>query len=205
MALSHGNESSDRNACRFIVAVGASGVEGLNDIQALLAALPATLAAAVLVVLHRPSDRISHLCEVLSRASAMRVLIAQEDDRFHIGTCYIGEPDEHLALAARSRVHLIEGAHDRHRNRSVDLLFTSVAAHAQECALGVVLSGSLDDGSRGLAAIHEEGGATLVLASRHPAVKGMPENATTYDGPIDFIGSVGEIAREIERRVAPTP
>jgi len=54
-----------------MVAIGASGGEGLEDIKALLAILPADLPAVVLVVLHRPSDQISHLKEVLSRVSQM--------------------------------------------------------------------------------------------------------------------------------------
>ncbi len=42
----------------------------------------------------------------------------------------------------------------------------------------------------------------MVLARASPGVNGMPENATRYDGPIDFIGSIAEIARQITRRVA---
>jgi two-component system, chemotaxis family, protein-glutamate methylesterase/glutaminase len=64
----------------------------------------------------------------------------------------------------------------------------------------VVLRGSLSDGSRGLAAIHFAGGVTMVVGSRGMAAEGMPSNATNYDGPIDFIGSVEEIAAEISHR-----
>jgi chemotaxis response regulator CheB len=48
----------------FIVAIGASGGEGLTDIKDLLAALPIALPAVVLVVFHRPSDQISHLMRI---------------------------------------------------------------------------------------------------------------------------------------------
>src|SRR5947209_173506 len=120
--------ASEQERGPFIVAIGASGGEGLEDIKALLAALPADLPAVVLVVLHRPSDRLSHLKEVLSRVSQMPVLVAEEGDRFHAGCCYIGEPDDHLSLAAKSNVRLVEGADDKHRNRTVDILFNSVAA-----------------------------------------------------------------------------
>jgi two-component system chemotaxis response regulator CheB len=34
------------------------------------------------------------------------------------------------------------------------------------------------------------------------AAEGMPSNATAYDGPIDFIGSIEEIAARISRRVS---
>jgi two-component system, chemotaxis family, protein-glutamate methylesterase/glutaminase len=182
----------------FIVGIGASGGEGLEDIGALLATLPFDLPAVVLVVLHRPSDRLSHLKDVLSRVSQMPVLVAAQGEHFRAGCCYIGEPNGHLSLAAKSNVRLVE---DKHRNRTVDILFNSVAAHAKRRAIGVVLSGSLDDGSRGLAAIAHAGGTTMVLTKQGVAEYGMPENAATYDGPIDVLGSATKIAREIVRRV----
>jgi two-component system, chemotaxis family, protein-glutamate methylesterase/glutaminase len=186
---------------QFFVAIGASGAAGLRDLCDLLEALPAELPAVLMIVLHRPSNRISHLQQVLARRSALPVVIPQEADRYRAGVCYIGEPAAHLSLAERSRVHLIEGAHNRYRNRTVDLLFESVAAHAGRWGIGVVLRGSLSDGAQGLASIHFAGGVTMVLGSRDGAAAGMPRNATEYDGPIDFTGSAHEIAQEIVRRV----
>jgi two-component system chemotaxis response regulator CheB len=49
--------------------------------------------------------------------------------------------------------------------------------------IGVVLSGSLDDGSRGLASIHKTGGLSMVLTPAGPPERGMPENAIKFDGP----------------------
>src|SRR4051794_19698399 len=121
--------ASEHRQPPFIVAIGASGGDGLTDIRHLLAALPVTLPAVVLVVLHRPSDHISNLKEVLSRASQMPVLVAQPGDQFRTGYCYVGEPDAHLTLARNSNVRLVEGTSDKHRNRTIDILFSSVAAH----------------------------------------------------------------------------
>jgi two-component system chemotaxis response regulator CheB len=191
----------EQDLSAVIVAIGASGSEGLGDIKALLAALPIDLKAIVLVVLHRPSDQISELKEVLARVSQMPVLIAGGDERFRAGHCYIGEPDAHLSLAANSHVQLIEGKDHRHRNRSVDILFNSVAAHAKKRAIGVVLSGSLDDGSRGLEAIAHAGGTTMVLTRAGIAERGMPKSAAEFDGPIDVLGPAATIAREIEQCV----
>ena len=184
----------------FYIAMGASGSQGLKDIKAMLALLPSNTLAVVLVVLHRPSDRISHLREVLSGISAMPVLIAEHGGQFDIGSCYIGEPADHLTLAASDQMQLVSGGHHEYRNRTVDLLFASVAQHAKDRAIGVVLSGSLDDGSRGLAAIHAAGGTTMVIETETVGFEGMPENAKVYDGPIDFVGSVGEIADAVIAR-----
>lgn len=189
------------NRPQFFVAIGASGADGLQDLCDLLAALPADLAAVLLVVLHRPSNSVSHLQQVLARRSALPIVIPDEADVYRASVCYIGEPAAHLSLAKRSRVHLIEGAYDRYRNRTVDLLFDSVAAHAGKSGIGVVLRGALSDGAKGLASMHAAGGSTMVVGSPHGAAPGMPRNATEYDGPIDFTGSIQGIADEIVRRV----
>jgi two-component system, chemotaxis family, protein-glutamate methylesterase/glutaminase len=185
----------------FFVAIGASGSEGLADIKDLLRALEPALPAVILIVLHRPSDAVSYLRDVLATSTTWPVHVAEEDERFRVGHCYIGDPDAHLSLAARSRVHLVEGADHKHRGRTVDILFRSLAEHAKTRAIGVVLSGSLDDGSRGLAAIHHAGGVTMILTSEGLIESGMPINAAHFNGPIDAYGSAGELASEIRRRL----
>jgi chemotaxis response regulator CheB len=186
----------------WYVAVGASGSEGLDDLRALLRALPASLPAVVLIVLHRPWDRVSHLASILARVSQMPVVVAAEGERFEPGTAYIGSPADHLTLAARSFGKLIDDPGRAFSNRTVDLLFHSVAAHGDGRMVGVVLSGALDDGSRGLAAIHHAGGLTMVLTPDTPPGSGMPDNAIAFDGPIDMVGDPGQIAAAIREAVA---
>ena len=185
----------------FFIAIGASGGEGLCDIERLLAGLPDKLPAVVMVVLHRPSDQISHLRAILARASALPVRIAEQGEVLRAGVCYIGEPDKHLLLSADSLGNLLPDPGNAHRNRTIDALFISIAEFAGEHFVGIVLSGSLDDGSRGLAAIHAAGGLTMVLTPSHQSGNGMPENAIRFDGPIDFVGSPEAIADEIVQRV----
>ncbi|MCW6512250.1 chemotaxis protein CheB [Lichenifustis flavocetrariae] len=178
----------------WFVAIGASGGKGLSDVQAILSLLPRSLEAVVLIVLHRPWDHLSHLAGVLGGASQMPVRIAANGSRLEIGNAYIGEPGDHLTLAAGSFGVLVCDPFRRHRNRTIDLLFRSVAAHGGNRMIGVVLSGALDDGARGLAALHEAGGLSMVLTPTEPPDCGMPENAINYDGPIDRIGNPSDIA-----------
>ena len=190
-----------RFAASYIVAIGASGGQGLRDIEQVLTGLPARLDAVVMVVLHRPADKISHLRSVLSRKTALPVVIADNGVALIPGSCYIGEPDAHLELAAAYLGHLVPDNGFTYRNRTVDLLFHSVAKHAGSRFIGVVLSGALDDGTRGLTAIKEAGGISMVLTPHPQGAPGMPENAISYDGPIDVIGSPERITAEIIGRV----
>jgi hypothetical protein len=163
--------ASEHPACRY-VAIGASGGDGLHDIRELLAALPHPVAAVVMVVLHRPVDAISRLREVLATATPASVVVAREGEALEQGRVYIGEPAHHLTLLAGGGAGLVPGVANEYRNRTVDVLFRSLAAHAGASAVGVVLSGSLDDGSRGLAAIHAARGVTMVLTP--PDRRGAP-------------------------------
>lgn len=185
----------------WFVAIGASGPQGLDDIIRLLGAMPADSAAIFMVVLHRPSNQKSELLHILQRCCAMPVRIAEQAEELQPGVCYIGEPAEHLTLMSQGRADMIAGAKDAYRNRTVDLLLASIARIAKHRAIGVILSGALDDGSRGLAEIHAAGGVTMVL---QPCVTahGMQQNAIEYDGPVTRVGTSEELAREICRLVA---
>src|SRR3954447_4370182 len=196
------NSPASEHVTQRYVAIGASGGDGLQDIQELLGALPHPVAAVVMVVLHRPADRISRLREILAAATTTAVVVAQTGETLEPGRIYIGEPAQHLTLLTGNEAALIPGVLNEHRNRTIDLLFHSLAAHAGASAIGVVLSGSLDDGSRGLTAIHHAGGVTMVLTPRRGGAIGMPENAIDYDGPINVIGSPTVIAHEIAHLLA---
>jgi two-component system, chemotaxis family, protein-glutamate methylesterase/glutaminase len=201
------------NQAPFFVAIGASGSEGLDDIIAVLRALAKPVPAVVMVVLHRPSDKISHLREILARACDLPVVIASEAEILKPGVCYLGEPDGHLTLMDKHLAHLLPGADHRLRNATIDALFDSLASHAADRAIGIVLSGALDDGARGLAAIDAAGGMSMVL---EPGSKprGMQQNAIDYGTPIGFVGTAEAIAARVgqvfdkfqqQRRAQPAP
>ena len=189
---------SDNGPIPWIVAIGASGPEGVNDTKALLGALPNTLSATVMVVIHRSWDQQSYLRDNLASASALPVVIIADGERLQIGIVYIGEPSQHLTLAINGIGELVDDPNRHYGNRTIDLLFRSVAAHAGPHAIGVILSGTLDDGSRGLAAIHQAGGITMVLTPSSSPKHDMPHKAIDFDGP-DLIGSTTTIAQGISK------
>ena len=196
------NQPASEHPTHRYVAIGASGSDGLHDIEELLGALSYPVAAVVMVVLHRPVDRISHLRNILAGATPAAVIVVQEGETLEPGCIYLGEPAHHLMLIAGDAAGLVSGGLNEHRNRTIDILFCSLAAHAGPSAIGIVLSGSLDDGSPGLAAIHEAGGVTMVLTPDRRGAPGMPEHAIDYDGPINVIGSPTIIARELTNVLA---
>jgi two-component system, chemotaxis family, protein-glutamate methylesterase/glutaminase len=181
-----------------IVAIGASA-GGLEALEKLLLQLPPELPAAIVVVLHRPVERISYLREILARLTKMPVVIPEEGERLRHGTCYLGLPDRYLTVGPNASAHLLPDGF--YRGHCIDALFQSLARHAGSRTIGIILSGTLKDGSLGLRAIKEAGGLTLVQSPEEAAYPDMPQNAIDYDGTIDFIGPIDAIADEICRRV----
>lgn len=180
----------------FVVAVGASGSNGLQEMCSLLSELPETLSATLMCILHRAPERESNLARVLQRGSKFEVRIASDGENLLRGRCYIGLPDRHLTLESAQRACLIPHRQEL-RGKTVDLLFDSVAAHAGDAGIGVVLSGSLSDGSWGIQAIKGAGGAGLVCRPRDNAIMDMPAYAIARAAPPDFVGSVLGLAKEI--------
>jgi two-component system, chemotaxis family, protein-glutamate methylesterase/glutaminase len=129
-----------------IVAIGASS-GGIEALQSLLEGL-SDLDAIVLVVLHRPANRASYLRDILVRKCHMPVVVARHGERLHHGVCYIGDPSQHLMVGPGLRADLLPD--HRYTTRNIDQLFISLAPHYGPRTIGVVLSGRLDDGTRGL-------------------------------------------------------
>ena len=90
----------------------------------------------------------------------MPVVIARHGELLHHGVCYIAEPSQHLMVGPDPRADLLPD--HRYTTRNIDQLFISLARHYGARTVGVVLSGQLDDGTRGLAAIKRAGGIALV-------------------------------------------
>jgi two-component system chemotaxis response regulator CheB len=185
-----------------IVAIGASA-GGVEAIPELLARLPRDLPASVLVVLHRPVDQISSLRRILARRSKLHLATPHEGESLRHGLCYVSEPDKHLTVGPHSHLHLLPNSF--YRAHSIDALFWSLARHAGNRTVGVILSGLLKDGSFGLKAIKEAGGIVLVQSPEEAPYREMPQSAIRYGGPIDLVAPIDGLAREICRLTGYAP
>ena len=157
-----------------VIGIGASagGVKALNTI---VEDLPGDLPAAVFVVVHVASDYPSMLPEILNRAGALPAAHATDREPIRPGRIYVAPPDRHV-LVQGARVRVTRGPREHGHRPAVDPLFRSMAASYGSGAVGMVLTGSLDDGSAGLRSIVEEGGLAIVQSDpEHPD---MPRNAS---------------------------
>jgi two-component system, chemotaxis family, protein-glutamate methylesterase/glutaminase len=177
---------------RDIVVVGASagGVEALAEF---VHGLPDTLPAAVFVVLHLPADAMSYLPRILDRAGPLPAAHAADGEAIYPGRVYIAPPNHHLIVDGRT-IRLTVGPRVNNVRPSIDVLFRSAARAFDGRVIGVVLSGTLDDGTLGLEAIRLRGGVTIIQHPGEAKFSGMPRSALERVEP-DYVLPVSEIAR----------
>lgn len=160
-----------------VVVVGASA-GGVQALQRLVADLP----AAVLVVLHLMNRGTSVLADILDRAGPLPATQARDGERFEHGHVYVAPPDFHLLLRG-PLLQLSAGPSENGHRPAIDLLFRSAARDRGPRTIGVVLSGTLDDGAAGLGLIKLRGGATVVQDPDDAAFGAMPRNAIEFVEP----------------------
>ncbi|MFI5914384.1 chemotaxis protein CheB [Dactylosporangium sp. NPDC051541] len=167
--------TEDTVAHRDLVVVGGSA-GGLDALCRILADLPADLPAAVLVVLHIPSEAKTFAADVLGRCGPLPASPAVDGEPIEPGRIYTPVPDRHL-LVHGGLIRLSRSAKQNRARPAVDALFRSAARWYGARAVGVVLSGVLDDGAAGLAAIAQAGGAAIVQDPLDAMYAGMPSAA----------------------------
>ena len=160
---------------RGVVAVGASA-GGVESLVRFAEGLPVNLPYAVMVTLHIPPSGPSVLAQILSRHTTMPVVSATDGATVEPGTIYCAVPNRHLLLVG-NRIELSQGPTENRHRPAINALFRSVAISCGRRAVGVLLSGALDDGVLGLAAIRANGGITIVQKPSDALFSSMPLSA----------------------------
>ena len=177
-----------------IVLIGGSA-GSINALKVILNGLPADFPAPVLVVSHIGS-RESILPALLERNTALPVRHARQGDPIVAGEVLLAPSDLHLTVmreGERAHVLLSRGPKENHARPAIDPLFRSAAAAYGPQAIGVVLSGFLDDGTVGLQAIKACGGIAVVQDPADAEAPDMPASALHYT-QVDHVCRAQEIA-----------
>jgi two-component system chemotaxis response regulator CheB len=177
---------------RDIIAIGGS-TGALNALKRIFADLPADLPAAVFVVMHIASDGGDMLADILDAAGPMAVKMAAEGDIIENGRAYVAPAGQHL-LVDRGTIRLGQGPRENMVRPAVDPLFRSAALSYGPRVIGMVLSGMLDDGAAGLAAVKRCGGLTIVQDPADAEAGDMPLNALDACA-VDYRAPAGRLAQ----------
>ncbi len=171
-----------------IIVIGASA-GGLKAFETIVSQLPSNFPAAVFIVWHISPDYPSLLPEILARSTPLRVKHASGKEPIRPGHIYIAPPDHHM-LVEWGNVHLSRGPKENRFRPAIDVLFRSAALSYGERVIGVVLTGSLDDGAAGLYAIKERGGIAVVqdpFDALHPSMPKAAMKAVAVDHCVPIV------------------
>jgi len=158
-----------------VVAIGTSW-GGLSALGRILGGLPGKFPLPVIVVQHRSKDSDNLLAKLLQDISDLAVQEAEDKDVLAASHVYVAPSDYHL-LVDGGEVSLATDAPVKYSRPSIDVTFESVARSYGSSAIGVVLTGANDDGSRGLARIIALGGRGIVENPKTAEMPVMPEAA----------------------------
>ena len=156
-----------------IVGIGASagGVEALKEF---FGAVKASEKLAFVVVQHLSPDYKSLMGELLSRVTPLRVHMIEDGMAVRENEVYLIPPGFNLTLKAR-QLHLTP--QDRSLEHGVhlpiDIFFHSLAEQEKELAIGIILSGTGSDGTRGAIDIVTRGGVVLCQEPSSAKFDGM--------------------------------
>jgi len=153
--------------------------------------LPVNLPATVFVVVHFPPQSTSVLPHLLTRAGRLPAVHASDGEAIETGRIYIAPPDFHMVLK-RGSISVVRGPRENHSRPAIDPLFRSAALTYGPRVVGTILSGTLGDGTAGLAAVKRRGGVALVQDPEEALFPDMPRNAMQYVR-VDYVLPLAEI------------
>lgn len=185
-----------------IIVIGASS-GGVDALLQLVQALPANLPAAFFAVIHLSTTWNSRIPEILSKSTGLRCGFARDGDAIEHGTLLVAPADQHLMLK-NEQVQLSTGPRENFWRPAIDVLFRSAAVAHGSRVVGVILSGTLDDGTAGLRAVATCGGVTLVQDPENASYPEMPKSALLHVPGARAL-PIKSIAAEIGRLAAEAP
>lgn len=188
--------TQDRIAC---VGASAGGVEAL---QRLFSNVPKNMGIGFVVLQHLAPDHESLLAELLGRSSNISVEYATDGVRVAPNHVFVIPPNS-LATIEHGCLRLVL-AKTPHGHHQIDELMRSLAEDQAQNAIGIVLSGTGEDGTEGLGFIRARGGLTIAQTPSDAQFDGMP-NSAVASGQVDYVLPVAGIIELLESYVNRRP
>lgn len=186
-----------RMAFPSIIVIGASA-GGVTALRSLAAGLTTPLPTPILVVLHVGAHS-SELPFLLNAAGVTPAKHGEDGEAIQPGQIYVAPPDRHM-IVVDGHIRLTRGPKENWARPAIDPLFRSAAEEFGPAAIGVILTGNLNDGSAGLYEIKRRGGIAIAQDPDDAAHPDMPGSAAAHVD-LDFCLPLAEIPGLLARLV----
>ncbi len=179
-----GNSPAGTGSEFCIVGVGASA-GGLEALEGFFKQVPPDSGMAFVVIQHLSPDFKSLMDELLSRQTKLAIHRVENGMEVEPNAIYLIPPKKEMIISG-GRLLLTDKDPSTGLSLPIDTFFRSLAQDVGERAVGIILSGTGSDGSRGVRAIHEAGGLVVVQNEETAGFDGMPRSAIET-GTVDVV------------------
>ncbi|GIW79000.1 MAG: hypothetical protein KatS3mg105_0807 [Gemmatales bacterium] len=176
--------SSEATNAFYVVGIGASA-GGLEALEELFDKIPPDIGMAFIVVQHLSPDFKSMMNELLARHTQLPIYLVEDGMEVKPNAVYLIPPKKEMVIS-NGRLLLTDKDPKQGLALPIDQFFRSLAQDSGEHAIGIILSGSGSDGSRGIVDIHEAGGLVIVQDEETARFDGMPK-AAIRTGKVDYV------------------
>jgi two-component system CheB/CheR fusion protein len=184
-----------------VVCIGASA-GGLDALERFFDACPPDTGAAFVVVQHLSPDHKSMMNTLLSRHTQMPVIMVEDDMPIEANQLYLIPPGS-IMHVTHGHLHLTPKK-PHGLTLPIDIFFTSLAATYADKAVGIILSGTGTDGSRGAVAISQAGGFLMAQEPESSKFDGMPRSIIS-SGLVDAVLPAEELPLRLLAHVRQLP
>ena len=191
-------ESTNTQEPTHYIGIGASA-GGLEALQTLLQNLPTDTGACFIIVQHLSPDFKSMMLELLSKHTSMHIQNVTDGIEVQSNTIYLIPPKKNMVVE-QGKLLLSDKNPESGLNLPIDVFFRSLSEDQQHKAIGIILSGTGSDGSRGIKALKEAG--ALVIAQEPDSAKfdGMP-NSAINTGIVDLILRPEDMGSQLQKYI----
>lgn len=178
----------------YYVGIGASA-GGLEALRPFVASLPRHANMTYIVAQHMSPDHRSLMVELLQRETDLKVESARNNILPKADRIYVAPPNTDVTVID-GKLRISQPTNTIGPKPSVDRFFMSLADDREDCAIGIILSGTGSDGTRGIKAIKAAGGIALAQEPRSAKYDSMPSSAIRAGGA-DLVLQPHEIANQL--------
>jgi two-component system chemotaxis response regulator CheB len=158
----------------------------MKALKYILPALPKNFRLPVIIVQHIGAHSDNTWINLLNANAKLKIKEADEKETIKPGNVYIAPPNYHLLIEKDKTFSLSIEARVNYARPSINVLFESAAEAYGDSLIGIVLTGSSNDGASGLKTIKEAGGLAIAQDPSSAESSFMPAAAIAATG-VDHI------------------
>ncbi len=178
----------------YYIGIGASA-GGLEALEAFFKKIPENTNNVYIVIQHLSPDYKSMMNELLARHTNMPIHVAEDGMETEPNHVYLIPPSMDLSIY-HSKLYLQAQIKHNHLNMPIDVFLKSLAQDQGKNAIGIILSGTGSDGTKGIRSIKEAGGMVMAQSLSSCKFDGMPKSAIATN-MVDYVLSPEKMPEEI--------